>query len=97
MIHNFLTPKVEAEAARAVNELERIAGFLERIALALEDIAAAPNYLPTDMGVDLEHTPGDPGIAEVFGANDPDPDEEREGVEPKPDPAIVNPAEEQVW
>lgn len=97
MLHNFLTPKLESEVSRACDTLELIAGYLERIACSLEDIAAAPNYLPTDMGVDLEHTPGDPGAAEVLNPNDPDPDEDREGVEPRPDPAIVNSAEDQVW
>lgn len=94
MLKNFLTPKLETEVARANDSLELIASYLKSIAESLVEIAAAPNFLPSDMGLDLEHTPGDPGTAEILNPDDPDPDEEREGVEPKPDPHVFWPNEE---
>jgi hypothetical protein len=94
MLKNFLTPKLETEVTRANDSLELIASYLKSIAESLVEIAAAPNFLPSDMGLDLEHTPGDPGPAEVLNPDDPDPDEEREGVEPKPDPHVFWPNEE---
>jgi hypothetical protein len=97
MLRNFLTPKLETEVSKMNETLEGISYSLIRIAASLEEIAASPNYLPTDMGIDLENTPGDPGLAEILNPSDPDPDEDREGTEPKPDPNVVQPNEEQAW